>query len=174
MREKDTERERERERERRKWRHHRRAKIGDEFTPCQKFALGERDGRYVTMFALKLAMNLHFPMPKIRTWRWVYTFLCQKYGLQWFFLTSKKCLMWDIIGKLRERGVTFWSLKALGLTGHEIHGFEEAELARSSRALTVQISDGTARGPKMWNKFIGNTNIGLGPDVTSHPDTSAA
>ena len=32
-RERDTERERERERDRRKWRHHCRAKIGDEFTP---------------------------------------------------------------------------------------------------------------------------------------------
>ena len=39
-RERDTERERERERVRRKWRHHCRAKIGDEFctSPCQKCA----------------------------------------------------------------------------------------------------------------------------------------
>ena len=27
----------------------------------------ERDGSDVTIFALKLAMNLHFPLPKIRT-----------------------------------------------------------------------------------------------------------
>ena len=41
MRERDTERERDRER--------------------------ERDGSDVAIFALKLAMNLHFPLPKIRT-----------------------------------------------------------------------------------------------------------
>ena len=29
----------------------------------------ERDGGDVTIFALKLAMNLHFPLPKIRTFR---------------------------------------------------------------------------------------------------------
>ena len=64
-------RERERERDgsgetevmRRKWSYHCRAKIGDEFTfPCQKFALGERDGSDVTIVALKLAMSLHFPL----------------------------------------------------------------------------------------------------------------
>ena len=49
------ERERERERERRKWRHHCRAKIGDEFT-------------------LSLAKNSH-------NWRWAYTFPCQKFAL---------------------------------------------------------------------------------------------
>ena len=55
-RERYRERERERERERRKWRHHCRAKIGDEHTfTCQKFA--------------QLAMSLHFPLPKIRTFR---------------------------------------------------------------------------------------------------------
>ena len=43
----ERERERERYRERRKWRHQCPAKIGDEFT---------------------------LPLPKIRTWRWVYTF----------------------------------------------------------------------------------------------------
>ena len=48
-------RERERERERRKWRHHFRAKIGDEFT-------------------LPFAKNSH-------NWRWVYTFPCQKLAL---------------------------------------------------------------------------------------------
>ena len=50
-------RERERYRDRRKWRHHCRAKIGDEFTlfPCQKFA--------------QMATSLHFPLPKIRTFR---------------------------------------------------------------------------------------------------------
>ena len=54
-RERDTQRERERERERRKWRHHCRAKIGDEFT-------------------LSLAKNSH-------NWRWAYTFPCQKFAL---------------------------------------------------------------------------------------------
>ena len=51
------ERERERYRERRKWRHHCRAKIGNEFARslCQKFA--------------QLAMSLHFPLPKTRTFR---------------------------------------------------------------------------------------------------------
>ena len=52
----EREREIQRERERRKWRHHCRAKIGDEHTfTCQKFA--------------QLAMSLHFPLPKIRTFR---------------------------------------------------------------------------------------------------------
>ena len=56
-RERETEREREREREweRRKWRHHYRAKIGDEFP-------------------LSLAKNSH-------NWRWAYTFPCQKFAL---------------------------------------------------------------------------------------------
>ena len=49
------ERERDRYRERRKWRHHCRAKIGDEFTPS-------------------LAKNSH-------KWRRVYTFPCQKFAL---------------------------------------------------------------------------------------------
>ena len=49
------ERERERYRERRKWRHHCRAKNGDEFT-------------------LSLAKNSH-------NWRWAYTFPCQKFAL---------------------------------------------------------------------------------------------
>ena len=52
-RERDTDRER--DRERRKWRHHCRAKIGDEFT-------------------LSLAKNSH-------NWRWAYTFACQKFAL---------------------------------------------------------------------------------------------
>ena len=51
VRERDTDR----ERERRKWRHHCRAKIGDEFT-------------------LSLAKNSH-------NWRWAYTFPCQKFAL---------------------------------------------------------------------------------------------
>ena len=51
----ERERERERYRERRKWRHHCRAKIGDEFTPS-------------------LAKNSH-------KWRRVYTFPCQKFPL---------------------------------------------------------------------------------------------
>ena len=54
-RERYRERERERERERRKWRHHCRAKIGDEFT-------------------LSLAKNSHY-------WRWANTFPCQKFPL---------------------------------------------------------------------------------------------
>ena len=54
-RERERERERCRERERRKWRHHCRAKIGDEFT-------------------LSLAKNSH-------NWRWAYTFPCQKFAL---------------------------------------------------------------------------------------------
>ena len=53
VRERDTEKER--ERDRRKWRHHCRAKIGDEFTPS-------------------LAKNSH-------NWRWAYTFPCQKFAL---------------------------------------------------------------------------------------------
>ena len=44
-RERDTDRQRERERER------------------------ERDGSDVTIVALKLAINSHFPLPKIRNWR---------------------------------------------------------------------------------------------------------
>ena len=62
-RERDTEREKERERERdrRKWRHHCRAKIGDEFT-------------------LSLAKNSH-------NWRWAYTFPCQKFALFVFHFT---------------------------------------------------------------------------------------
>ena len=62
-RERERYRSRERERDRWKWRHHCRAKIGDEFTlslaknshNCQKFA--------------QVAMSLHFPLPKIRTFR---------------------------------------------------------------------------------------------------------
>ena len=41
----------------------------------------ERDGSDVTIVALKLAMNSHFPLPKIRNWRWAYTFPCQKFAL---------------------------------------------------------------------------------------------
>ena len=51
----EREREIQTERERRKWRHHCRAKIGDEFT-------------------LSLAKNSH-------NWRWAYTFPCQKFAL---------------------------------------------------------------------------------------------
>ena len=85
-RERHTESERERERQRRKWRHHCRAKIGDEFT----LSLAKNS---------HLAMSLHFPLPKICTFRffhtsrltvlkwsplwlwnsqWVLTFRCQK------------------------------------------------------------------------------------------------
>ena len=42
----------------------------------------ERDGSDVTIVALKLAMNLHFPLPKnSHNWRWAYTFPCQKFAL---------------------------------------------------------------------------------------------
>ena len=54
---------RERYRDRRKWRHHCRAKIGDELhtrSLCQKFA--------------QLAMTLHFPLPKTRTFNFVSPF----------------------------------------------------------------------------------------------------
>ena len=51
----ERERERDTERERRKWRHHCRAKIGDEFT-------------------LSLAKNSH-------NWQWAYIFPCQKFAL---------------------------------------------------------------------------------------------
>ena len=54
-RERERERDTDRERERRKWRHHCRAKIGDEFT-------------------LSLAKDSH-------NWRWAYTFPCQKFAL---------------------------------------------------------------------------------------------
>ena len=40
----------------------------------------ETDGSGVTIVALKLAMSLHFPLPKIRTWRGVYTFHCEKFA----------------------------------------------------------------------------------------------
>ena len=60
--------ERERERERRKWRHHCRAKIGDEFT---------LPGSDVIIVALKLAMSLYtFPCQKSH-----FSFLCQKVAL---------------------------------------------------------------------------------------------
>ena len=67
------ERERERERERRKWRHHCRAKIGDEFTlPLPKirtFRFSLHTSRLflhgeVTIVALKFATSSHFPLPK--------------------------------------------------------------------------------------------------------------
>ena len=48
---------RKRERERRKWRHHCRAKIGNEFTLCLAKNISQ------------LAMSLHLPLPKIRTFR---------------------------------------------------------------------------------------------------------
>ena len=42
----------------------------------------ETDGSDVTIVAVKLAMSLHFPLPKVRTkWRRVYTFPCQKFAL---------------------------------------------------------------------------------------------
>ena len=54
--ERERERERDTDRQRRKWRHHCRAKIGDEFT----LSLARNS---------QLAMSLHFPLPKIRTSR---------------------------------------------------------------------------------------------------------
>ena len=53
-REREREREIQTERERRKWRHHCRAKIGDEFT--------------LSLVKIR-AMSLHFPLPKIHTFR---------------------------------------------------------------------------------------------------------
>ena len=41
----------------------------------------ERDGSDVTIVAPKLAMSLHLPLPRICTWRWVYTFPHQKFAL---------------------------------------------------------------------------------------------
>ena len=85
----EREREIQRERERRKWRHHCRAKIGDEFTlslaknslnwrwtytfPCQKFAL------FVSPFTLPVS-----PFTERSPWwrwnsQWVHTFNCQKF-----------------------------------------------------------------------------------------------
>ena len=120
-RERNRERERERERERRKWRHHCRAKIGDEFTP----SLAKN---------LHLAMSLHFPSPKIRTFRfslhtsrltllkwssmwrwnsqWFLTFRCQKFrrlfsrlsqGAQLSFLSKKwNKLIQQTIGNIKR------------------------------------------------------------------------
>ena len=47
----------------------------------ERYRQTERDGSDVTIVALKLAMNSHFPLPKIRNWRWAYTFPCQKFAL---------------------------------------------------------------------------------------------
>ena len=68
----ERERDTERERERRKWRHHCRAKIGDEFctSPCQKCA------PWAKSFALFLK-NLHLSFSPLE-WRWVHTSRCQK------------------------------------------------------------------------------------------------
>ena len=82
------EREIQTDRERRKWRHHCRAKIGDEFTiSLAKFAIGDE-------LTLSLAKNSHFsflpshfPSLPSRTglplWRWksqwVHTFHCQNF-----------------------------------------------------------------------------------------------
>ena len=65
------ERERERYRERQKWRHQCRAKIGDEFTLtlAKNSHFSEKDRSDVTSVALKLAMSVHFPLPKTRTFR---------------------------------------------------------------------------------------------------------
>ena len=47
----------------------------------------ERDGSDVTIVALKLAMNLHFPFAKNwHNWRWAYTFPCQKFAKNSHFL----------------------------------------------------------------------------------------
>ena len=58
-RERERERERQRERERKREREREREK--------ERERERERDGSEVTIVALKLAMNLHFPLPKIRT-----------------------------------------------------------------------------------------------------------
>ena len=76
------EREREIQRERRKWRHHCRAKIGDEFTLSrQNFA--------------QLAMSLHFPLPKIRTFRFSLhrevTIVAMKFAMSSHFPLPKFC-----------------------------------------------------------------------------------
>ena len=80
------ERERERERERdgsgetevvrRKGRHHFRAKMSLMCVRCPRWERERErerrkwwDGSDVTIVALKVAMSLHFPWPKIRTWR---------------------------------------------------------------------------------------------------------
>ena len=65
----------ERERERRKWRHHCRAKIGDEFCtpPCQKCA--PQYWRRVLRFSLPKILHLSFSPFEMR---WVHPFHCQK------------------------------------------------------------------------------------------------
>ena len=86
--ERERERERDTERQRRKWRHHCRAKIGENHTfPCQKFTIGDE-------LTLSLAKNSHFSflpshfpsLPSRRglpLWRWksqwVHTFHCQNF-----------------------------------------------------------------------------------------------
>ena len=75
-RERERERDTERASERRRWRHHCRAKIGDEFCtfPCQKFAplvLAKSS-------ALFLTKTLHLSFFPLQ-WRWVHTFRCQKH-----------------------------------------------------------------------------------------------
>ena len=48
----------------------------------ERYREREIDGSDVTIVALKLAMNLHFPLPKIRTiGDELYTFPCQKFAL---------------------------------------------------------------------------------------------
>ena len=96
VRERERERERGRERKRRKWRHHCRAKIGDEFTLCTDILAGFTFNNRVLRFPAigksvfnktiagrrrTLLLSLHFPLPKIRiNCRWVYTFPCQKFA----------------------------------------------------------------------------------------------
>ena len=62
--------------------------------------------------------------------------------------------MLGVIVKLEKRGVYFWSLKALGLMDHETHSFAVAQLVRSSRALTVQRSNGTAFRTEFLSSYI--------------------
>ena len=47
----------------------------------ERYRQRERDGSDVTIVALKLAMNLHFPLPKIRTIGDELTLSCQKFAL---------------------------------------------------------------------------------------------
>ena len=108
--------ERERERERRKWRHHFRAKIGDEFTlslaknshnwqwaytfPCQKFAL------FVSPFTLPVSpFTERSPLWRWNS-QWVHTFHCQKFFRP--LCSRKKIPLWNSLpSSLRHPDVKF-------------------------------------------------------------------
>ena len=107
VRERDTERERERERQ--KWRHHCRAKIGDEYCtfPCQKFA-----PQFLPSW---MALSSHFPLPKTLHSSKQFSFFALSNGVTGdrsskandppapFFFSSKKSKKW-----------TKWIPKTLG------------------------------------------------------------